>query len=68
MKSRYDYSTCTGSRSSENICSSSGGAQENFKRGSKQDETQFTTQKNGAFPSFTCPLLNLGMIAVPVYM
>jgi len=37
---------------SENICSSSGGAQEKGKRGSKQDETQFTTKKE-AFLSFT---------------
>ncbi len=41
--------------SSENICNSSGGAQEIGKRGSKQDETQFTTQKNGAC---FAPLLN----------
>jgi hypothetical protein len=31
--------------SSENIRNSSGGAQEKGKRGSKQNETQFTTKK-----------------------
>jgi hypothetical protein len=31
--------------SSENIRNNSGGAQEKGKRGSKQDETQFTTKK-----------------------
>jgi hypothetical protein len=35
-KVRGNYSSCTG-RSSENICSNSGGAQEKGKRGSKQD-------------------------------
>jgi hypothetical protein len=49
-KVRGNYSNCT-PRSSENICSSSGGAQENGNRGSKQDETQFGT-KSGAFLSF----------------
>jgi hypothetical protein len=34
-----NYTSCIG-RSNENICSSSGGAQVNGKRGSKQDETQ----------------------------
>ncbi len=49
------YSSCT-SRSSENICNSSGGAQEKGKTGSKkQDETQFGT-KSGAFLSLTSPL------------
>jgi hypothetical protein len=48
---RGNYSSCTCS-SSENICSSSGGAQEKGKRGSKQDETQFDT-KSGAFLSLT---------------
>jgi len=44
-KVRGTYSSCTG-RSSENICSNSGGAQEKKgKRGSKQDETQFTKKK-----------------------
>jgi hypothetical protein len=42
-----NYSNCA-YRSSENICSSSGGAQEKGKRGSKPDETQFGT-KNSAF-------------------
>jgi hypothetical protein len=37
-------------RSSENICHSSGHVQE---KGKKQDETQFTTQKNDVFMS--CP-------------
>jgi hypothetical protein len=46
-----NYSSCTG-RSSENIYSSSGGADEKGKRESKQDETQFTT-KNGAFLRFS---------------
>jgi hypothetical protein len=50
-KVRGNYSSCT-SRSSENICSSSGGAHGKRKEGgAKQDETQFTT-KNGAFLSF----------------
>ncbi len=43
-KVRVNYSSCT-CRSSENICSSSGGAQEKGKRGSKLDETQFGTKK-----------------------
>ncbi len=38
-----NYSSCT-VRSSENICSSSGGAQENGKTGY---ETQFTTKIDG---------------------
>jgi hypothetical protein len=42
-KVRGNYSSCT-VRSSENICSSSAGAQEKGKRGPKQDETQFTTK------------------------
>ncbi len=46
-KVRGNYSNCT-CRSSENICSNSGGAQGNGNRGSKQDETQFGT-KSGAF-------------------
>jgi len=39
-KVRGNCTSCTCS-SSENICSSSGGAQEKGKTGSKQDETQF---------------------------
>jgi hypothetical protein len=50
-KVRGNYSSCT-CRSSKNICSSSGGAQEKGKRGSKHDETQFTT-KNGGILKFT---------------
>ncbi len=50
-KVRDNYSSCT-CRSSENICSSNGGAQEEGKRGSKQNETQFGT-KSGAFLSMT---------------
>jgi hypothetical protein len=46
-KVRRYYNSC---RSSENICSSSGGVQ--GKRGTKPDETQFGT-KNDAFLSFT---------------
>jgi hypothetical protein len=42
------YSSCT-VRSNENICSSSGGAQEKKKR---QDETQFTTKIDGLFSEF----------------
>jgi hypothetical protein len=49
-KVRGNYSNCT-SRSSKNICSSSGCAQENGNRGSDQDETQFGT-KSGAFLRF----------------
>ncbi len=49
-KVRDNYSNCT-CRNSENICSSSGGAQGNGNRGSKQDETQFGT-KSAAFFSF----------------
>jgi len=41
-KVRGNYNSCTG-KSSENICSSTGGAQE--RGGSKQDESQFITQK-----------------------
>ncbi len=48
-KVRGNYSDCT-CRSSENICSSSGGAQGNGNRGSKEDEIQFGT-KSGAFLS-----------------
>jgi hypothetical protein len=48
-KVRGNYSNCT-CRSSEKICSSSGGAEEKGKTGSKQDETQFGT-KSGAFLS-----------------
>jgi hypothetical protein len=33
-----NYNSCTG-KSSENTCSSAGGAQEKGRRGSKQDET-----------------------------
>jgi hypothetical protein len=47
-----NYSTCT-SGSSENICSSSGGAA--LRKKGRQDETQFTTKMNG-FLSFTPPL------------
>jgi hypothetical protein len=51
-KVRGNYSSCTG-KSNENISkqsSSSGSAQEKNERGGgglKQDETQFTTEKNG---------------------
>jgi hypothetical protein len=38
-KVRGNYTSCIG-RSSENICSSTGGTQLKGKRGSKQDETQ----------------------------
>jgi hypothetical protein len=48
---RGNYSSCT-CRSSENICSNSGGAQEKEKTGSKPDEAQFGT-KSGAFLSLT---------------
>ncbi len=49
-KVRGNYSSCTG-RSSENICNSSGGNQEEKgKTCSKPDETQFDT-KSGAFLS-----------------
>ncbi len=47
-KVRDNYSSCTCS-SSENICNSSGGAEEKGKTGQK-DETQFGT-KSGAFLS-----------------
>jgi len=40
VRSNYSSYTC---RSSEKICSSSGGAQEKGKTGSKPDETQFGT-------------------------
>jgi hypothetical protein len=43
-KDRGNYSSCT-CRSSENICSSSGGAQEKGKDWSKPDETQFGHSK-----------------------
>ncbi len=46
---RGNYSSCI-CRSSENICSISGGAQEKGKTGSKHVETQFGT-KSGAFLS-----------------
>jgi hypothetical protein len=46
-KVRGNYSSCI-CRSSENICSISGGAQEKGKMGSKHVETQFGT-KSGAF-------------------
>jgi hypothetical protein len=46
-KVRGNYSSCT-CRISEIICSSSEGAQEKGKTGSKLDETQFGT-KSGAF-------------------
>jgi hypothetical protein len=46
-----NYSSCT-CRSSENICSSSRGAQEKGKTGSRPHETQFGT-KSGAFLSLT---------------
>jgi hypothetical protein len=52
-KVRINYSSCT-CRSSENICKSSGGAQEKGKLGSKLDETQLGT-KSGAFFSLTPP-------------
>jgi hypothetical protein len=54
-KVRGNYSSCT-CKSSENIYSSSGGAEEEKgKRGSKPDEkTQFGT-KNGACLSFPSP-------------
>jgi len=52
-KVRGNYSSCT-CRSSENICSSCGDAQEKGKRGSKQKGTQVGT-KNGAFLSSTPP-------------
>jgi hypothetical protein len=42
-KVRGNYSSCA-CRSSENICRSSGGAQEKGKRGSKPHETQFGTK------------------------
>jgi hypothetical protein len=45
-KVRGSYSSCT-CRSSENICSSSGGPQEKGNTGSKEDKTQFGT-KSGA--------------------
>jgi hypothetical protein len=48
-KVRGNYSNCT-CRSSEKICSSSGGAEEKGKTGSKRDETQIGT-KSGAFLS-----------------
>jgi hypothetical protein len=47
---RGNCSNCT-CKSSENICSSSGGAEGNGNRASKQDETQFGT-KSGALLSF----------------
>jgi hypothetical protein len=50
-KVRDNYSNCT-CRSSENICSSSGGTQDKRKDWSKQDETQFGT-RSGAFLSLT---------------
>jgi hypothetical protein len=45
--SRFEtnYPTCTQVRSSENICSSSGGGAQGKKE--KQDETQFTTEIGG---------------------
>ncbi len=51
---RGNYSSPT-RRSSENICSSSGGAQEQGKTGSKQDETQFGTKSGAKFLSLTPP-------------
>ncbi len=45
VKFESNYPTCTQVRSSENICSSSGGgAQGNWKN---KDETQFTTKIGG---------------------
>jgi hypothetical protein len=52
-KVRGNCSSCT-CRSSENICSSSRGALEKGKTGSKPDETQFDT-KSGAFLSLNPP-------------
>ncbi len=46
-----NYSSCTGRRSG-NICSNSGGAQEKGKRGSEQDETQFTTNNKWCISDF----------------
>jgi hypothetical protein len=48
---RGNYNSCT-CRSSENICSNSGGAKAKGKIGSKPDETLFGT-KSGAFLSLT---------------
>jgi hypothetical protein len=45
-KFERNYSTCTG-RSSENICNSSGGAQENSLLKKKKGETQFITKIDG---------------------
>jgi hypothetical protein len=42
QKDKSNYSSCTG-RSSENICTTSGGAQQK----GKPDETQFTTKFAG---------------------
>jgi hypothetical protein len=59
-KVRGNYSSCTG-RSSENICNSSGGAQEKGKTCSKPDETQFGT-KSGAFLSLNPHRLNANVL------
>jgi hypothetical protein len=53
-KVRGKYSSCT-CRSSENICSSNGGAQEKGKRGSKQNETQ-VWHKKWCISEFDLPL------------
>jgi len=50
-KVRGYYNSCT-CRNNENICNSSGGAQEKGKTGSKPDETLFGT-KSAAFLSLT---------------
>jgi len=67
VRGNYSSPTC---RSGENICRSSGGAQEKGKTGSKQDETQFGT-KSGAFLSLTslegeCTVLQLVFESQPV--
>ncbi len=54
-KVRGNYSSCT-CRSSENICSNSGVAQEKGKTESKQDENQLST-KSGAFLSLKANVL-----------
>jgi hypothetical protein len=59
-KVRGNYSSCTG-KSSENICNSSGGAQEKRKTCSKPDETRFGT-KSGAFLSLTPHPLNANVL------
>ncbi len=51
-KVRSNYSSCT-CRNSENICSSSGGAQEKRKEGIKTGRRNSVWHKNGAFLSFT---------------